>query len=431
MHGSLHLILATESDRSRRATPPRPAAQRRPGARCAALRRRGWLQRTESPRALRRERTPTPSVAPRRDPPRPVIVSPSSTAAPVLRGRRRRGRRCAAEPACRPPRLRDNGGRVAAGHLATVRRPRRRARQRSTAALERAAAGRPVVRVRRRRVGRRQDAPAARVRISRTRARARACCSGQCLELGGAQIPYAPLVGALRPLARDGDAAQSGDLPAATRNALAELLPELGGKRDARRRGGTRPPGPAVRGAAGAARAARPRRAGAAGDRGPALGRRLDARLHHLPGAQRARGAALPRRDLSLRRAAPAPPAAPAAGRARARRRRRAARARALRPRRGRRAARGHPPGAGARRRWPSGSTRARRATRSTPRSCSPRRRTATSWLLPETLRDVLLARVERLADRAQAVVRVAAVLDRPAHARPARGGRRPAARRA
>ena len=36
-------------------------------------------------------------------------------------------------------------------------------------------------------------------------------------------------------------------------------------------------------------------------------------------------------------------------------------------------------------------------------------------WLLPETLRDVLIARVERLSPAAQAVVRVAAVLDRPA----------------
>jgi DNA-binding CsgD family transcriptional regulator len=50
---------------------------------------------------------------------------------------------------------------------------------------------------------------------------------GHCLELGGAQIPYAPLVAALRPLARgigDGDG-----LDAGTRNALADLLPELGG----------------------------------------------------------------------------------------------------------------------------------------------------------------------------------------------------------
>ena len=52
---------------------------------------------------------------------------------------------------------------------------------------------------------------------------------GQCLELGGAQIPYAPLVGALRPLARSLDAEESEQLPEGTRNALSELLPELGG----------------------------------------------------------------------------------------------------------------------------------------------------------------------------------------------------------
>ncbi len=51
---------------------------------------------------------------------------------------------------------------------------------------------------------------------------------GHCLELGGVQIPYAPLVAALRPIARDGADLVAG-LPAATRNALGELLPELGG----------------------------------------------------------------------------------------------------------------------------------------------------------------------------------------------------------
>src|SRR5215217_5048829 len=67
-----------------------------------------------------------------------------------------------------------------------------------------------------------------------SRARARDACVllGQCLELGGAQLPYAPLLAALRPLAR-GFAAGGPDepdgLPEATRNALADLLPELGG----------------------------------------------------------------------------------------------------------------------------------------------------------------------------------------------------------
>jgi len=52
---------------------------------------------------------------------------------------------------------------------------------------------------------------------------------GQCLELGGAQIPYAPIVSALRPLARGLADAGSDELPQATRNALADLIPELGG----------------------------------------------------------------------------------------------------------------------------------------------------------------------------------------------------------
>ena len=67
------------------------------------------------------------------------------------------------------------------------------------------------------------------------------------------------------------------------------------------------------------------------------------------------------------------------------------------------------------------------------------------SWLLPETLRDVLLARIERLSPPAQAIVRIAAVLDRPAthalleavvrpgarrgHGGRARGGRPPGPR--
>jgi DNA-binding CsgD family transcriptional regulator/tetratricopeptide (TPR) repeat protein len=52
---------------------------------------------------------------------------------------------------------------------------------------------------------------------------------GQCLELGGAQIPYAPLVAALRPLARGLADTEAEAPPVAARNALADLLPELGG----------------------------------------------------------------------------------------------------------------------------------------------------------------------------------------------------------
>src|SRR5215207_9263444 len=53
---------------------------------------------------------------------------------------------------------------------------------------------------------------------------------GHCLELGGAAIPYAPLVDALRPIARE--LADCGfdlldGLPPASRAALGELMPEL------------------------------------------------------------------------------------------------------------------------------------------------------------------------------------------------------------
>ena len=51
--------------------------------------------------------------------------------------------------------------------------------------------------------------------------------TGDCVELGEGELPYAPIVAALRRLARDGDAALA-DLPPATRADLAELLPELG-----------------------------------------------------------------------------------------------------------------------------------------------------------------------------------------------------------
>ena len=50
---------------------------------------------------------------------------------------------------------------------------------------------------------------------------------GECVELGEGELPYAPIVGALRPLARAGDPAFSSLSPAA-RAALAQILPGLG-----------------------------------------------------------------------------------------------------------------------------------------------------------------------------------------------------------
>jgi DNA-binding CsgD family transcriptional regulator len=51
--------------------------------------------------------------------------------------------------------------------------------------------------------------------------------SGECVDLGDGELPYAPLVAALRPLARDGDAVLAA-LPAAVRAELTALMPALG-----------------------------------------------------------------------------------------------------------------------------------------------------------------------------------------------------------
>src|SRR4051794_9772201 len=51
--------------------------------------------------------------------------------------------------------------------------------------------------------------------------------SGECIELGEGELPYAPIVAALRPLARSGDPALDALTPAA-RTGLAHMLPGLG-----------------------------------------------------------------------------------------------------------------------------------------------------------------------------------------------------------
>src|SRR5215218_1386079 len=60
---------------------------------------------------------------------------------------------------------------------------------------------------------------------------------GDCVELGEGELAYAPLITALRPLARDRDPVFAG-LPADARDALATLLPGLGAGADGRGRGG-------------------------------------------------------------------------------------------------------------------------------------------------------------------------------------------------
>ena len=51
--------------------------------------------------------------------------------------------------------------------------------------------------------------------------------SGECVDLGDGELPYAPLLAALRPLARDDDAVLAA-LPAAARAELTPLMPALG-----------------------------------------------------------------------------------------------------------------------------------------------------------------------------------------------------------
>lgn len=64
--------------------------------------------------------------------------------------------------------------------------------------------------------------------LARARAGGATTLGGECIELGEDELPYAPLVAALRPLVRDGDAAIA-DLPEAVRAELSRLVPELGG----------------------------------------------------------------------------------------------------------------------------------------------------------------------------------------------------------
>ena len=61
----------------------------------------------------------------------------------------------------------------------------------------------------------------------RARATGARVLAGECVDLGSSELPYAPLIAALRPLARDGDPVLEA-LPAHVRADLASLLPGLG-----------------------------------------------------------------------------------------------------------------------------------------------------------------------------------------------------------
>ena len=62
---------------------------------------------------------------------------------------------------------------------------------------------------------------------ARAKARGARTLCGECVELGEGELPYAPLVAALRPLSRDGDPLLA-EVGEAARAELATLLPELG-----------------------------------------------------------------------------------------------------------------------------------------------------------------------------------------------------------
>ncbi|HEY6781558.1 MAG TPA: ATP-binding protein, partial [Thermoleophilaceae bacterium] len=63
--------------------------------------------------------------------------------------------------------------------------------------------------------------------IHRARATGVRVLAGECVDLGSGELPYSPLIGALRPLARDRDPVLE-LLPEHVRADLATLLPGLG-----------------------------------------------------------------------------------------------------------------------------------------------------------------------------------------------------------
>src|SRR5919106_1998620 len=65
--------------------------------------------------------------------------------------------------------------------------------------------------------------------IGRARSLDALALAGDCVELGEGELPYAPLIGALRPLLRDGHRALDA-LPEPLQAALAAVLPGLGAR---------------------------------------------------------------------------------------------------------------------------------------------------------------------------------------------------------
>ena len=95
--------------------------------------------------------------------------------------------------------------------------------------------------VRRRRVGRRQDAAARRSCSARARGIGRAQLSGDCVELGEGELPYAPLVGRAAPARALGRPRARRSSPARPAPSSRRCSPAWPARADARRRPMTRP----------------------------------------------------------------------------------------------------------------------------------------------------------------------------------------------
>ncbi len=106
--------------------------------------------------------------------------------------------------------------------------------------------------------------------------------AGDCVDLGAGELPYLPLVAALRPLARREDPALTDDV----RAAVAPLLPALSGRDDDVPAAGDAGQTRLFEGLLDAPGRPRPRAPGPARRRGRALERSVDARDARVPRAQ-------------------------------------------------------------------------------------------------------------------------------------------------
>ena len=137
---------------------------------------------------------------------------------------------------------------------------------------------------------------------------------GQCLDLEEGGLPYAPIVDVLRTLDRELSDAEGARPPSGRCWPCSARAGAVRGRRPATSRRPGRPPpgraGPAVRAAADRGRAAGGGPAPGAGDRGPSLGRPLDARPRVAVGQQHAH---LPVLLVATYRRDDVPPPPPAA----------------------------------------------------------------------------------------------------------------------